>query len=278
MGAAGANPVTPFRAVCAVVLVLLALAALFAGSLTRHSYDEQMRVIPDAPPSKDFPLGTDELGRDRLARLLYGARVSFALAPVAALLSVALAALLGGWAAFQGGWCERLITGTSNLTLSLPWLFLLMGVRAALPLNTSPAASVSITFALLGVLGWAGPAQVVRSGVASLLASDFVRGARSRGVSKPRILLDLLPNLRPALSAQFWTSVPLFILAEANLGMLGLGVSEPLPSLGNLLHGLESQVAGWDHPFARYWLFAPVLVLTLVLSCLRILFPSEVHQ
>jgi ABC-type dipeptide/oligopeptide/nickel transport system permease subunit len=271
--------VTPFQKACAVILAALSLAALFAGSLAKHSYDQQMRVIPDSPPSREFPLGTDELGRDRFARLLYGARVSFALAPVAALLSVALAALFGGLAGFRGGWLERLVTGGSNLTLSLPWLFLLMGVRAALPLNTSPGVSVSITFALLGVLGWAGPAQVVRSGVVSLLSSDYVRATRARGVNMPRILFThLLPNLRPVLSAQFWTSVPLFILAEANLGMLGLGVSEPLPSLGNLLRGLESQVAGWDHPLAHYWLFAPVLLLAVVLTCLRILFPSEVHQ
>jgi ABC-type dipeptide/oligopeptide/nickel transport system permease subunit len=154
-----------------------------------------------------------------------------------------------------------------------------MGVRAALPLNTTPEISVTITFALLGVLGWAGPAQVVRSGVAQLISADFVLAARSRGLTRSRVLLHhVLPNLRPVLAAQFWTSIPLFILAEANLGMLGLGVSEPLPSLGNLLRGLETQAAGWQHPFAQYWLFAPVFLLVIVLSCLHVLFPSEVHQ
>jgi ABC-type dipeptide/oligopeptide/nickel transport system permease subunit len=267
------------RWTCAVVLAIIVCAVLFSGAVVRHAYDEQVRAQPDAPPSRAFPLGTDELGRDRFARLLYGGRVSLALAPAAALVSVLLAGLFGGIAGLMGGRWERSITAGSNLTLSLPWLFLLMGVRAALPLNTTPELSVSITFALLGVLGWAGPAQVVRSGVAQIVSSDFVVAARARGLSRSRVLAHhVLPNLRPVLSAQFWTSMPLFILAEANLGMLGLGVSEPLPSLGNLLRGLETQAAGWQHPFAQYWLFAPVLFLVVVLSCLRVLFPSEVHQ
>jgi peptide/nickel transport system permease protein len=264
---------------CGLALGVIICAALFSGLITRHSYDEQVRAQPDAPPSRTFPLGTDEVGRDRLARLLYGSRISLALAPAAALVSVFLAALAGAIAGLLGGRWERCITASSNLTLSLPWLFLLMGVRAALPLNTTPELSVSITFALLGVLGWAGPAQVVRSGVAQLVSSDFVLAARSRGLSRSRVLAHhVLPNLRPVLAAQFWTSIPMFILAEANLGMLGLGVSEPLPSLGNLLRGLETQAAGWQHPFAQYWLFAPVLLLVVVLSCLHVLFPSEVHQ
>jgi ABC-type dipeptide/oligopeptide/nickel transport system permease subunit len=264
---------------CVLLLGLIASAALFSGVVSRDSYDRQIRAMPDAPPSRAFPLGTDELGRDRLARLLVGSRISLTLASAASLISVLLAGVAGGIAGLKGGRWEKCTTAASNLTLSLPWLFLLMGVRAALPLNTSPQVSVSITLGLLGILGWAGPAQIVRGGVAQLVTSDFVLAARARGLRRGRILMHhILPNLRPVLAAQFWTSIPLFILAEANLGMLGLGVSEPLPSLGNLLRGLETQAAGWEHPFAQYWLFAPVFLLALVLSCLQVLFPSEVHQ
>jgi ABC-type dipeptide/oligopeptide/nickel transport system permease subunit len=249
-------------------------AALLADYVAPYSYEEQLRELPDSPPSRTFLLGTDELGRDRFSRLLYGARVSLVLAPAASMLAVAIAALLGGLAG-SNRIADLLVTGASNLTMSLPWLFLLMGVRAALPLNTTPWVSVTITFALLGILGWAGPAQVVRQGVLELRSSEFVLAARARGIAPGRILIShVLPNLRPVLAAQFWTSLPMLILAEANLGMLGLGVSEPLPSLGNLLRGLETQAAGWDHPFSRYWLFAPILLLSGVLSCLHILFPS----
>src|SRR6201988_146924 len=127
----------------AAVLGLVILASLAAGWIA-PSYSEQFRDAISAPPSSRFPLGTDELGRDRLARLLYGTRVSLLLAPAAALLSTLLAALVGGTAGYLGGRCERAVTAGLDLFLSLPWLFLLLAVRALLPLNTSPLTSVPI--------------------------------------------------------------------------------------------------------------------------------------
>src|ERR1700722_13904073 len=121
----------PLRWCCAIVLTMIACLALCSGVISHYSYDQQVRTLPDSPPTRTFPLGTDELGRDRLARLLYGSRISLTLAPAAAFLSVLLAALAGGIAGLLGGrWAQWMTTG-SNLTLSLPWLFLLMGVRAA---------------------------------------------------------------------------------------------------------------------------------------------------
>src|SRR5271165_1887985 len=142
-----------------VVLAAAVVASLAAAWLTPHSYAEQSRDFISAPPSAKFPLGTDELGRDRFARLLYGTRVSLLLAPAAALLSTLIAALLGGTAGYLGGRWERLVTSGIDVFLSLPWLFLLMAVRALLPLNTSPVTSVVLTFLLLGCLGWASPAR-----------------------------------------------------------------------------------------------------------------------
>ena len=101
-----------------------------AGWVAQHSYAEQFRDSISAPPSAQFWLGTDELGRDRFARLLYGTRVSLLLAPAAALLSTLLAALIGGAAGYLGGRWERLVTAGVDLFLSLPWLFLLLAVRA----------------------------------------------------------------------------------------------------------------------------------------------------
>ena len=96
-----------------------------------------------------------------------------------------------------------------------------------------------VTFALLGALGWAAPARVIRAGVRDMRSSDFRLQARACGSCGFRLLLrQLAPNLKPVLLAQFWTSIPLFILSEANLGLLGLGVSDPLPSWGNLLRDL----------------------------------------
>lgn len=249
------------------VLAVMLVASLAAAWLAPASYETQFRDAPSAPPSARFLLGTDELGRDLFSRLLYGSRVSLLLAPAAALLCTAMAALAGGLAGYLGGLWDRALMAVIDLFLSLPWLFLLLTVRATLPLNVAPFVSVAITFLLLGLLSWAGPARVVRAGVRGVLASEFVLQARAAGCSRPRLLFaHILPAVRPVLAAQFWISVPLFVLAEANLGLLGLGIAEPLPSLGNLLRGLENFRAVSANP----WMLAPVFVLVAVTTCLQL--------
>lgn len=248
------------------------LAVVFAASLGAHwiapaPYAEQFRDLPDAAPSHQHLLGTDDLGRDRFSRLLYGTRISLLLAPAAALLASGLAGLIGGAAGFAGGWIETSLMAVTDLVLSLPWMFLLITVRAFLPLNVSPLVSVAITFALLGCLGWAAAARVVCADARGLRQSEMVLLARATGSSGWRLLRrHLLPNLRPVLVAQFWISVPVFILTEANLSMLGLGVAEPLPSWGSLLRELESFSAYSGQP----WLFAPLLLLVLTVSCFHV--------
>ncbi len=254
------------------VLAVAVTASLGAGFLAQSSYSEQFRDAISAPPSAHFWLGTDELGRDRFARLLYGTRVSLLLAPAAALLATLIAGLIGAAAGYLGGRWERTVTTGVDLFLSLPWLFLLLAVRASLPLNTSPVTSVIITFLLLGCLGWAGPARMIRAGTRTLVNSDFLVQASASGISRWRLFWrHLLPNLRPILLAQFWISVPVFILSEANLGLLGLGVSEPLPSWGAMLRELENYSAVLQNP----WMLAPVILLVTVVGCLQLLLRTE---
>jgi ABC-type dipeptide/oligopeptide/nickel transport system permease subunit len=254
------------------VLLLTAGAVLFANYLAPAGYEQQFREVPQAGPSAHHPLGTDDLGRDRWARLLYGMRVSLLLAPLAALLTTFLAALVGGFAGYFGGWTERACKLLIDFFLSVPWLFLLITVRAVLPLNISPQASVTVTFALLGLLGWAASARVICSGAKSLMKSEFVWMARAAGFSGMKLIrLHLLPNLRGALLAQFWISIPVFIIAEANLGALGLGVSEPLPSLGSLLRELQDAVTLRPEP----WRLLPLAVLIVVISSFQVLLNQQ---
>jgi len=263
------------RTIAVALLLMAALAALGARWIAPAGYAQQFREAPDSAPSHQHPLGTDELGRDRAARLLYGLRVSLLLAPLAALLTTVLAAALGGIAGCAGGWIESGCMFLADLFLSVPWLFLLITVRAALPLNISPESSAAVTFLLLGLLGWAASARVVCAGAKSLMASDFAWTARAAGFSGFKLVrLHLLPNLRGTLLAQFWISIPVFIIAEANLGALGLGVAEPLPSLGSLLREIESMVTLRPEP----WRFLPILVLiTLVSSFQALLKKQEVR-
>jgi len=254
-----------FTAAAWLVLLFTALACVAPVLFTRSSYSEQQRDFINTAPCARFPLGTDDLGRDRLARLVYGARTSLLLACVAALLATAAAALVGGAAGWLGGRIEKTALWGTDLFVSLPWLFLLLTVRALLPLDVSAGASVAITFLLLGLLGWAAPARVVRSRVRSLVASDFVLQARACGLSGTRLFLrHILPNVRPVLLAQFFVSLPLFVLSEANLGVLGLGVSEPLPSLGSLLRELQN----YSMLSSRPWALAPAILLTSVVASL----------
>src|SRR6201998_4530332 len=231
------------RLACAVLLFVLALS-LAANWLAPAGYAKQDREAAGAPPSHAHWLGTDEIGRDRFARVLYGTRISLFLAPAAALLSTLMAALIGGLAGYVGGRWARAAMAVTDLFLSLPWLFLLITVRALMPLNVAPLVSVLVTFLMLGLLGWTSAARVLCSTAGSLRESDFVRQARASGVRGTRLFwLHVLPNLNPVLCAQFWISIPVFILSEANLGILGLGVAEPMPSWGNLLKELEGIVS-----------------------------------
>ena len=255
--------------IAAIVLLMIAgIAAVGANYIAPAGYEHQFRESPGASPSSQHPLGTDDLGRDRFARLLYGMRVSFLLAPLAAAVATALAAFLGGLAGYFGGWVERCLMIVVDLFLCIPWLFLLLTVRAVLPLNISPEASVVVTFTLLGLLGWAASARVICAGTRDMMKSEFVWLARATGFFGVKLVrLHLLPNLRGTLLAQFWISIPVFIITEANLGVLGLGVSEPLPSLGSLLRELQNLVTLRPEP----WQFVPLIVLIVVVSSFQTL-------
>ena len=259
------------RAVSVGILSSILVLALFAGMLSYSSYATQFRELPNSPPSSVHLLGTDGLGRDLFTRLIYGSRVSLLLAPAAALLSTLIASVLGSLAGLVGGWTERLILAAADLLLSLPLLFVLLALRALLPLDISPAVSVIATFALLGILGWPSSLRVVWATARALRDSDLALLARATGCRPWRILLvQLLPNLQPVIFAQFVVSIPAFILTEATLSMLGLGVMEPLPSWGNLLRGLEDFSVITANP----WRLAPLVLLVTVVICFQLSLPA----
>lgn len=262
----------PFRKAALTTILLVFGISLPAELVAPHSYSRQFRDAIDAPASPRFLLGTDELGRDRFSRLLHGTRITLLLAPAAALFSTAIAIVVGAAAGYAGGWWDTVAVRLINLCLSLPGMFLFLILRALLPLNTSPSVSIALTFTLMGLVGWAASARVLRAGASALRNSDFILQARACGFRGPRLLfLHVVPNLRPIFLAQFWTSIPLFILGEANLGLLGLGVAEPLPSWGNLLRELETTHGLAGGPCV----FVPLAVLVLMVSCFQLALPAE---
>jgi ABC-type dipeptide/oligopeptide/nickel transport system permease subunit len=183
-----------------------------------------------------------------------------------------MAALIGGLAGYLGGVWARIAMAVTDLFLSLPWLFLLIMVRALMPLNVSPLFSIVVTFFMLGLLGWTSAARVLCASSATLKDSDFVRQARASGVRGARLFwIHVLPNLKPVLYAQFWVSIPVFILSEANLGILGLGVAEPMPSWGSLLKELEGLVSVGEEP----WKFVPLALLIVVVTSFQLVLSNQ---
>ena len=261
-----------WRGVACAVLVLVVGVSLAANWLAPAGYAKQYREATDAPPSHEHWMGTDAIGRDRFARVLYGTRISLLLAPAAALLSTLLAALVGGLAGYLGGAWARGAMAVTDLFLSLPWLFLLITVRALMPLNVSPISSILVTFLMLGLLGWTSAARVLCTTAGSLRNSDFVQQARAAGIRGGRLFwMHVLPNLKPVLLAQFWISIPVFILSEANLGILGLGVAEPMPSWGSLLKELEGLVSVGEEP----WKFVPLVLLIVVVTSFQLVLSKQ---
>lgn len=261
-----------WRWVACAVLLLVVSASLAAGWLAPAGYSKQYREAADAAPSRQHWLGTDDIGRDRFARVLYGTRISLLLAPAAALLSTLMAAFVGGLAGYVGGTWARAAMAVTDLFLSLPWLFLLIAVRALMPLNVSPLISVLVTFLMLGLLGWTSAARVLCATAGTLRSSDFVRQARASGIQGARLFwVHVLPNLKPVLLAQFWISIPAFILSEANLGILGLGVAEPMPSWGSLLKELEGLVSVGEEP----WKFVPLVLLVVVVTSFQLVLSKQ---
>ena len=263
---------TFWRKLACVVLVLVISASMAASWLAPAGYAKQYRDVTNARPSRAHWLGTDEIGRDRFARVLYGTRISLLLAPAATLLSTLMAALIGGLAGYLGGVWARIAMAVTDLFMSLPWLFLLITARALMPLNVSPLVSVLMTFLLLGLFGWTAAARVLCTSAGSLRTSDFVRQARAAGLPRQRVFwIHVVPNLKPVLYAQFWISIPVFILTEANLGILGLGVAEPMPSWGSLLKDLEGLVSVGDEP----WKFVPLILLVIVVTSFQVLLSRQ---
>jgi peptide/nickel transport system permease protein len=209
-------------------------------------------------PARVFVLGTDGLGRDQLSRLLHGAQVSLMAGLLAAILSLGLGWVLGLLAGFYGGWIDALVMRAVDLLLALPWLYLLLAVRAALPLHVPAAHAFLIIVIVIGVLDCARPARLLRGVVLSLRERNFVLAARGFGATDLDIVRrHVAPHTLGLVLTQAALLVPQYILAEVTLSFLGLGVSEPAPSWGNMLAALQQY-----HVLSAYWwMWAPGLAL-----------------
>jgi len=243
------------------VLICLHLAVLGARFLAPHDPAEQNRAFALAPPSRVFLLGTDEFGRDQFSRMLWGGQMSLATGWIATVLALGMGLGLGVAAGFWGGWMDAILMRGAELFLALPWLYLLLAVRAFLPLSLSPW-TMALTMALIiGTVGWTRPARLIRGVILSAKEREYVYAARGFGASSWWLITKhCLPETYGVLLTQAALLLPQFILAEVTLSFLGLGVADPAVSWGNLLEPLRQiSIIG-----AYWWMTLPVLLIVAV--------------
>jgi peptide/nickel transport system permease protein len=213
-------------------------------------------------PGGVFLLGTDAYGRDVFSRLLYGGRVSLFTGLLAAFLSLALGLALGTAAGFYGGWLDRLLMRGGELMMALPWLYLLLAVRAFLPLHITTVQAFFLLVVIIGGVGWVRPARLIRGVVLSARERGFVLAARGFGASNAYLIRrHILPLTLGVVLTQATVLIPQYILAEVALSFLGLGVGEPVPSWGNMLAEAQQYHALVEH----WWMLAPGLAIIPVL-------------
>lgn len=211
-----------------------------------------------ARDSRLYLLGTDAFGRDQFSRILFGGQVSLLAGLLGAGVTLTLGALIGLLAGYFGGWRDELLMRVAELLLALPWLYLLFALRAFLPLSVNPLQAFLLVVVVIGLVGWARPARLVRGVVMSVKEREFVRAARGFGASNFYLLRrHIFPETASVLLTQAAILVPQFVLAEMTLSFLGLGVPEPAPSWGNLLASLQQ----YSVLVSYWWMYLPALAI-----------------
>ncbi|NMJ43426.1 ABC transporter permease [Roseomonas sp. JC162] len=239
-------------------LALAAAAAPLVAAMLGHDPFAPDLLARFEPPSATHPLGTDDLGRDILLRLLHGARVSLAVGLAAALAATVIGTAAGLFAAWRGGVADALVMRLADFMLALPALPLLVLLAAAdpsrigLPARGEAAGDVLRIVVILALFGWIGVARLARAAALATFARDHVRAARALGASEARILLrHVLPALAAPVAVATALAVAGAILAESTLSFLGLGISPPAPSWGNMLANAQELV--FSAPWAAVW-------------------------
>jgi len=273
-----ANPAAMFGLILLLLLAGAALAAnwiMAAFGLEPSAVDFSSRY---APISFAHPLGGDELGRDVLARLLQGGRVSLAVGLTAAAAATLIGASIGLLAGFRGGAVDALLMRLTDAMLALPVLPLLIVLAAVDPAKlgfegaAGPGASVLRIVVIVALVGWPGAARLTRAAALAARAQDFVRAARAIGVHPARIAIR---HVAPAAAAPLIVAATLamgqVILFESTLSFLGLGVEPPLASWGSMLANAQETV--WEQPLLAIWpglaIFLTVIAVNFVGDGLR---------
>lgn len=253
-----------FSAAVILLVVLLAIFAPLVASITGHDALANNVVNGTDDFGQPLPpnhgagfLGTDNVGRDILVRLAYGARISLTVGVLATLLATILGVIVGLVAGYYGGWIDSVLARIMDVVLSFPYILF------AVALVSVVGASVGLTIVVIAFFSWAAIGRIVRGQALSQREKEYVEAAHSMGAGDLRIMfIDILPNLVAPVIVLSTLLIPIAIVFESSLSYLGLGVARPTPSWGNMLS--DAQAAGYSAWW--FWIFPMVFLLATTLA------------
>jgi peptide/nickel transport system permease protein len=260
-------------AIAGMVGVSFILAFVIIGTLLIPERRSLFNDITNrmSPPTWEHPFGTDNTGRDTLARVVYGGQISLGIGLVSAALSMVLGLIIGAPSGFYGGWLDGILMRITEAMLVIPRLFLLILLARIFGDKVPPlelfgrtlSPSVVVVVGVIGVTSWMSPARVIRGSVLSLRTTEFITAARCMGATNRRIIFrHLVPNLIGPLTVSLTLAVAQSVLTEAYASFLGLGVQAPTPSWGNMLDRATQylELAPW------LWIFPGLMIILTVMS------------
>jgi peptide/nickel transport system permease protein len=246
-----------------IMVLTIVVLAIFAPWLA--PYDPTRAVAPTfgdpGAPSRLFPLGTDQLGRDVLSRIIYGARISLTVGVAAMAVTMTIGVLIGVLSGFFGGAIDFALMRLTDVMLTLPALLLAMAFVAVL------RPSLLSILLVIGLVSWTGVARVVRAETMSMVERDFVMAARALGASPLRLIVrHVLPNVMPIIIVMAVLGTSVTLLLDAGLSFLGLGVPPPTPSWGRMIEEATTyfRTAPWLAAFPGLAIFYAVLSFNLL--------------
>jgi peptide/nickel transport system permease protein len=251
----------PLAMAGAAVILFFLVLALFPAVFSSHDPNriDIVRILD--PPSGAHPLGTDDLGRDVLARMVHGARISLSVGFVAETIAIGIGLVIGLLAGYYGGRVDSVLMRMVDIMLCFPTFFLILAVIAFI------GPSIWNIMIIIGATGWMGVARLVRAETLSLKERDFVAAARAQGAGTGRIMFrHILPNTLAPILVAATLGVAGAILVESGLSFLGIGVQPPTPSWGNILTAGKDNIefAWWLSLFSGLAIFLTVLAYNLL--------------
>jgi len=264
-----------------ILIVLVAICAPVFAAITGHPPNKQYREIGLTPagqpvgPNSTFWFGTDDLGRDVLVRVAYGARVSLGVGVLATLLTVVIGVVVGLTAGFVGGVTDTVLARFIDVVLSFPFLL------AAIALVSIIGPSLAVTIFVIGFFSWASMARIVRGQVLSVKEREYVEAARSLGAGDGRIMLiDVFPNVLAPVIVYTTLLIPVVIVIQATLSFLGLGLQPPTADWGGMIDESRNyyQTAWWFMFFPGMALVITTLAFNLFGDGVRDAFDPRVER